>query len=373
MAINWFEGGRRVFALFSVLILLGGAAYAIFAGGDNRVILETSSPSDAFHWTLKGCNYPDQEKAWDGKAEFKSGDPRIVAACFRVNKNGKLWYDFGPEQQMQLDPINGKAPPPLKYRKMLEVDTYTDAADAYMDRRMKEYKPTRAQFDAIGKDQWMIAWVNFWDRVREAAPWVAGLLFGLWVLTTALGWIIRGFAGIPSGKDFRTDRPEHTNAQRASGDWIGVAIGGVVIAGAVAWAISVGTGAAAPQIGRFISKSFQLVGVLICLGMGVAGGYGLWLLIHEIRRLKPIEIPGAMFWVMSLANAALVALISWPLNEYTVMGEWVTNLDRWSRANGYADGGTMILFSVCLLWPFIPLMLLWKYRGAANAASISTE
>lgn len=378
MVINWFEGGRRVFAVFSGLILLGGGAYAAFGGGDNRVIVETTSPSDAFRWTLKACNYPDQDKAWDGKVEFKSGDPRVVAACFRVNKNGKLWYDFGPEQQMQLDPINGKSPPPLKYRKMLEVDTYTDSADAYMDRRMNEYKPTRAQFDAIGKDQWMIAWVNFWDRVKEAAPWVAGLLFALWVLTTAVGWIIRGFAGIPSGKDFRTDRPEYANAQRASGDWIGAAIGGVVVAGGVAWAISAGTGAAAPQIGKLTSKIFGAIGTLISValffGSAGAGGWGLWTLGHKILRRSPSGMSEKKLLGASIANAVLVTALSFPVNTYTIIGTWVAAIDKWSRSNGYADGGSMAVFSVCLLWPFVPLFITHKLKGPEpNASSTSTE
>jgi len=372
MAINWFEGGRRVSALFSGLILLGGGAYSAFGGSDNRVIVETISPSDAFHWTLKGCDYPDQEKTWDGKVEFKSGDPRVVAACFRVNKNGKLWYDFGPEQQMQLDPINGKAPPPLKYRKMLEVDTYTDAADAYMDRRMNEYKPTRAQFDAIGKDQWMIAWVNFWDRVKEAAPWVAGLLFGLWVLTTAVGWIIRGFAGIPSGKDFRTDRPEHANAQRASGEWIGPAIAGVVILGSIAWGISAGTSAAAPGIGRIVTKVFSAVGTLLLIalffGSAAAGGWGLWVLGHKIARRDPSNLSEKKLLAASILNAALVTGLSYPANAYTVIGTWIDAVDKWSRSSGYADGGSMAVFSICLLWPLVPLFVMHKLKGPSPSA-----
>ena len=64
MGINWFEGGRRVFGLFSGILLLSSAAYIVFGGGDNRVILETNSPSDRLKWTLKECSYPEQVLDW---------------------------------------------------------------------------------------------------------------------------------------------------------------------------------------------------------------------------------------------------------------------------------------------------------------------
>jgi hypothetical protein len=378
MAINWFEGGRRVSTLFSSLVLLGGIVYAVFSGGDNRVIVETTSPSDAFHWTLRDCSYPDQEKTWDGKVEFKVGDPRTVAACFRTNKGGKLWYDYGPEQEIQLDPIKGKGPPPpIKYRKMLEVHTYTPAADAYMDKRMNEYKPTRAEFDAIGKDQWMIVWVRFWDRVKEVAPWVAGLLLGIWLLTAVIGWIIRGFAGIPSGKDFRTNRPEYANAQRASGEWIGVATAGTVIVWGIAWGISAGMSAAAPSIGRVVSKASGAIGTLISVvlffGTAAAGGWGLWVLGHKILRREPVELDEKRLIAACLANAVLVTAASFPANTYTIIGTWVAAIDKWSRSNGYADGGSMAVFSLCLLWPLVPLFIMHKLDESSPDAPTSTE
>ncbi|HKY80338.1 MAG TPA: hypothetical protein VJM09_02570 [Sphingobium sp.] len=379
MAINWFEGGRRISALLSGLVLLGGAAYAVFSGVDNRVIVETTSPGEAFHWTLKDCAYPDQEKTWDGQVEFEIGDPRTVAACFRANKSGKLWYDYGPEQQVQLDPIKGKGPPPaIKYRKMLEVDAYTPVADAYMARRMNEYKPTRAEFDAIGKNQWMIAWVRFSDRVKEATPWVAGLLFGIWLFSAMIGWIIRGFAGIPSGKDFRADRPEHGNARRACGEWIGVAIAGTIIVGVIAWGIGAAMSAAASTIGRVVSKVFGAIGTLISVvlffGAAAAGGWGLWVLGHKILRRQVSELTEKKLLAVCIANVALVTGASYPANAYTIIGTWVDAVDSWSRSNGYADGGSMFVFSLCLLWPLMPLAIMHKLKGASyNVPSASTE
>ncbi len=361
MAINWFKGGRRISALFSGLVLFCGAAYAIFSGGDNTVVLETNSSTDAFHWTLKDCKYPDQSKDWDGTIELKSGGSRTLTACFRVNKNGKIWSGYDPE----LKSSKGK-PPEFKIREMLEVETYSTVADDYMLRRMKGYAIPTSQFDAISRDQWMIAWVNFWNRVKEAAPWVTGLLIGIWLLTTVIGWIIRGFSGIPSGRDFRTERSEHANVEKSSGEWIGAAIALAVIAGGVAWGISAGTSAAAPNIGQLVSKTFGVIGKLISValffGATAAGGWGLWVLGHKILRREPSILSEKKLIAACIANAVLVTALSFPANAYSIIGTWVDTVDQWSRSNGYADGGSMAIFSLCLLWPLAPLFIMHKFK-----------
>ena len=41
------------------------------------------------------------------------------------------------------------------------------------------------------------------EDLKRGAQWLFGGLFGLWVFGAVVGWIVRGFAGIPQGKDSR--------------------------------------------------------------------------------------------------------------------------------------------------------------------------
>ena len=67
MGINWFEGGRRIVLLLVVLIIIGGAVYVIASNGDDRVVIETSSPDKPLLWTLNRCSYPDFAKECDAE------------------------------------------------------------------------------------------------------------------------------------------------------------------------------------------------------------------------------------------------------------------------------------------------------------------
>lgn len=368
MSINWFEGARRITALVAGVVLLSGGAITLFSGGESAVVLETASPSNPFHWTLKRCDFPDQQKYWGGKTEFNHGDPRTVTACFRMNREGRLGYAFGPESQRRVPQVGGQ-PLVFKVKQLLDVHPYSDVANEYMLRRMNDYQFSQSEFAAIGRDQWLIGWVRFWVRVSETMPWIASLLLGLWVFAAGVGWITRGFAGIPYGSDFRVDNPNHANAQRSSNEWIVLAICGALAVWGITWVLSTGTTAASPELREIFSslfgKALLVVGVVVCLGVGLAGGWGLRELYYKVRKQAVPMAPAddiKPLVVVSVMNALLVGAVSWPLDNYTVAGQWSDQLDKWSRSNGFSDGPTSALFALCLLWPFIPLYAMHKRK-----------
>lgn len=213
MTINWFEGGRRIVSVLAGLIILGSAFYLFFGGGDNRVIVETSSPSERLHWTLKGCTYPDMDKDWDGTVEFSAGDPRRVTACFRAGTNGQILYALGPKQSFMMK-VRGKDFP-VSYNQMIYGGQFSDEVGGYITARMNAFKFTPEETQAIGAAQWKIGVVRFCKRAGDAFPWVAGLIVGLWIIAAGIGWMIRGFAGVPSGNDFKTEekRPRKTETK----------------------------------------------------------------------------------------------------------------------------------------------------------------
>lgn len=48
-----------------------------------------------------------------------------------------------------------------------------------------------------------IWWEGRRKAFNDAFPWVTGICAFLWAFTFAMGWLVRGFAGIPTGQDFK--------------------------------------------------------------------------------------------------------------------------------------------------------------------------
>jgi hypothetical protein len=370
MGMNWFEGGRRMVSLLAGLIVVGGAIYLFAGPGEQRIILETTGPEARFQWTLKDCRYPDAEKAWSGTVEFKSGDPRAVVACFRAEKDGKIIYAYGPERLIPVHTQLGQPrSKPYKVREIFSGDQYSDEVERYTNERASRFTLTGHEMEAIGDAQWKIGVVRFSERATEAFPWIAGLIVGLWVIAAGLGWLIRGFASIPSGSDYQAEeRNVAARQNRVSLDWLGTAVGGSALVSGVAWlilkAITPGTSAT----GRVVGKALHIGGMILLLVIGfttfLGGAMALRGLTYRLlRREEPYwGADDRSIWLFGIANGVLLALISAALNAYTVVGLWLNGLDHWSRANGYSDGGTVGLFILCLLWPIIPLYALNRWQ-----------
>lgn len=102
------------------------------------------------------------------------------------------------------------------------------------------------------------------------------------------------------------------------------------------------------------------------LGALGAGGYGLQLLTKELTKYDGQKLGDKAILVYSIANVLMLAAASIAANTYTVVGNWTDALDRWSRSNGFADAAMMGLFSVCLLWPFVVLLMVRRVRDKSQ-------
>lgn len=81
-----------------------------------------------------------------------------------------------------------------------------------MDKRKADFALTPDLTRQIREGTWSRRWNGFTSRIEEAAPVVFGSILFLWIFAAVIGWIIRGFAGIPSGQDFRpTTRKEESS------------------------------------------------------------------------------------------------------------------------------------------------------------------
>lgn len=201
MAVNWFEGGRRISQLFIGITAACGAGYVLFGGTEDRLTFETATASDSWHFTTRACSYPDHEDYLDFSLEV-NGAPKKASLCYRTQDDKLL---FKAVQPIQL-PVNPNAPKGMKPPVLTPFQTtppYSEEARVYMAERSRSFTPPAEEMEKARADFWKIKWKRGWERANEAIPWVMGGVFAVWLLTTILGWIIRGFAGIPTGQDFK--------------------------------------------------------------------------------------------------------------------------------------------------------------------------
>jgi len=202
MAVNWFEGGRRITLLLQGAAVLLCAGYVAFGPSGPQVILETTGPDKPFTYTTRRCRSDDGQYNFERPAYFGNADFRTVQLCFRGDEQGVPWR----RDVYKLPPVGNpprEMPPLITYK----VDPrWSTAVYDYMAQRASEYPLKTKLIEEARSREWE-AWLRqVWYRFEDSSPWAFGFVFALWILTTAIGFIVRGFAGIPSGKDFRPDR-----------------------------------------------------------------------------------------------------------------------------------------------------------------------
>ena len=157
-----------------------------------------------------------------------------------------------------------------------------------------------------------------------------------------------------------------------SGKWLVSVAFVLVMLGLVVWGANEAVSAAKPYAGEFFAKIGMIIFMIPILAFGAAGGWGLWELLRIVlrREKKPrsdtFEL--TIFAFMSMLNAMIVALVTWPLLSYTIIGDWYDRIDQWSRANGHSDSGAIAVASLFWLWPYLPLVLIWRRRTRADGA-----
>lgn len=210
MAVNWFEGGRRIRDLLLWAVALCGGIYVIW-GSTPTVYFSTRHPDDSWKFTGEDCTYPNESKYLWSYA-FKPGDKRSVSLCFLVNEREKIPYREAPRPEnepppkINIVPVGSPPIPPPKW--YWEGEAYQSDVQDYMRKRTAEFRMTpeleKAARGGLGK----LAWNAGMQRFNDAYPFVFGIAAVFWILTGLTGWIVRGFAGIPAGADFRPAKRE---------------------------------------------------------------------------------------------------------------------------------------------------------------------
>ena len=164
MTINVFEGARRIALLIAGLWVVGWIAYAAFNDTSYSIVYSVEKPG---------------------------APPKPATTCGEDD-------DF---QYLTKEAPNGESfSTMLCFAKRRADDS--DEFKTYKANVIEQFQLT-ADASSLAKASRPRAVLEQW---RDAAYFLFGGLAAGWVLAAALGWIFRGFMGIPRGKDARPEK-----------------------------------------------------------------------------------------------------------------------------------------------------------------------
>lgn len=238
MTVNWFEGGRRITQLFMASAALIGAYNAYFEFSPPVLEFSTGSPRDEWQANLQPENPADRyqgtlacsENEMINDFEIRPGLFRSISLCFQPDNLGNIVYFSAPEEGKYLKRVEeavakATAAGDIKDVRVLAVeaarirrsiqeaqlrdkqDLTSEEVDvdvsSYVASRVAEFEIDPNTAAKIDKELPRIEREAFFEHAKEVLSIAAYFVGGFWIFSFVMGWIIRGFAGIPRGQDFR--------------------------------------------------------------------------------------------------------------------------------------------------------------------------
>lgn len=201
MAINWFEGGRRITYIFMAIIATIGCIDA-YNYHYRAIVLWTSSPDDV--WQLNPFDEFDIYPSCGSNAaekrlsdfEIISGEKRDIFLCFSKNSEGKIIYKiYKPSHKFE------------SYNNLGNIEFSAEESDIkvvnYIQKRYSDFKLDSRIISEIQREIFPAERQNRLNYTKTTLLSYAMFLGGFWIFSFVIGWIVRGFAGIPRGQDFR--------------------------------------------------------------------------------------------------------------------------------------------------------------------------
>lgn len=217
---------------------LFGAYNAYFEYNPPVLEFSTASPRDAWHPTLVAEDAPDWAKAplvcarEESLSDFeiKPGLVRDISLCFQPNEEGQIVYFSAAEEAKYLERVkaaiakagaageledaralNAEADRLWQNMKKAQIRSAQDLTweeteaeiSRYIAQRVADFSITPAALAKIEKELPPVERERFVGHVTEVLSIAAYFIGGFWLFSFVIGWIVRGFAGIPRGQDFR--------------------------------------------------------------------------------------------------------------------------------------------------------------------------
>lgn len=186
MSINIFEGARRIALLLAAVATIGTLAVAVFDEPYVSATYSVSYPNGPFIQSDDSC--PTEAGKHYFSTKTSTGKSISVDLCL-------LTIPFG-EDRTQLIPykIDGKG--------------MTWGAASYSNEIRSYEKQLEQKFKLPPTDEAVIAKKiseRYWSNFKSNLSYLAGGLVIFAAIVWSIGWIVRGFLGIPRGMDKRPD------------------------------------------------------------------------------------------------------------------------------------------------------------------------
>lgn len=182
MKINIFAGARRlalVLATLAALIALGVTAFHEPYVSLNYTV---AAPNAPFVRTEEDC--PEKGATHFITAPASKGESVFATLCL-------LPTIFG-EDNMELIPYK------IDSKGMIwGAEEYSTEVFAYEKELERRFRLSPSDLAAIESEKS----AKYWHQWRETLLYLAIGLAVFWMLVTAVGWVVRGFVGVPFGKD----------------------------------------------------------------------------------------------------------------------------------------------------------------------------
>ena len=246
MAINVFEGARRIALLTAAVWCAGWLAYGFLSEPDPVLHLAVRGPGKA-PARVDACGFADASRYVSAKLP----DSSAVRAelCFTAHKadDGRMLvpYEIKTVHIELPGKVFKEVPANLTRRQLLarlqaggyDTSKLTAILSKPQDEPFSEFtsggtwlmgdtysSEVRGYIDGVVDSLVLSAelaryasslrWRARMQRVWEAGQFLAGGLVVGWILVAAVGWVVRGFLGIPLGHD-RRPAPESQRTEAA--------------------------------------------------------------------------------------------------------------------------------------------------------------
>jgi hypothetical protein len=203
MKINMFEGARRITKLIAVLWVVGMCIYIFTWNPHIHAYFHVDSSGSESIRVVKqksDCAEHDarEDKYWQ---QTINGTDFTLTLCFKRISASEFLADIAPVQSPVIEEVQNNPKKSTLVTNPAILAELNGETLSYRKKVTDNFKPSKADEDWIDSEVWPARWKN----IKESSLWIIGGVAFLYIFSWCVGWIIRGFAGIPLGHDRKSD------------------------------------------------------------------------------------------------------------------------------------------------------------------------
>ena len=221
MKLNIFEGARRITKLIAVIWIMGWGYYLMTYEPYITTYFRVDSPTSIpIRMDKAYCGTDDAAENFYEKYTSK-GTRYLGELCFKssVSDDGSKLIPFrmlinldevseefykaqlNGDKELALKLAKYLVSKPKEIKRLLFNAKYSSEVTVYTQRVVDAFKLSKADEEWVDGKVWPIRW----EGIKESLSSIIGGLAFLYIFSWCIGWIVRGFAGIPSRQDKKSD------------------------------------------------------------------------------------------------------------------------------------------------------------------------